>query len=855
MTANKKQTTASKVASVISIPGYEIKDLLGRGGMAMVYLAVQESIGREVALKVLSPDHTDETFSERFLREARIASQLSHPNIITVFDAGIHNDIHYMSMEYIKGKSFNEARDLLTRKQKVKVIKEIAQALDFASKNGFLHRDIKPENILLHQDGRAILTDFGIAKTNDVSKGLTETGKILGTPYFMSPEQTKGLQIDHRTDIYSLGVVLFQALAGYVPYDGPSLVSICIKHLSDPIPQLPKGLEVFQQIINTCMSKKPEHRYQHASELYEALNKISDKELDSIDANAKALKKAGQDHNAETLVDTDLSQKLPQTKISKKKTSRPVTSTSTTSKKIRNNPVSTHKYIKPSPLPNIADSEDFKNLNRRKKRILMLLIILAIAIGYYQRIELTRIWNTQGKPLAKQYLPNEIKNYLFTDTKIKKVPPVKVKTPKAKLSAEQIELNKIFRLKESLNKIPSNAVLLSEIYDKNLSLNPDNKDTINSINELKQWYIYHATFLINQKDYNSADKTITTLSQFYPEIIQSDAYISLQDKLDMGKVNEPHLQKSRVYFAVNALNAPEGANALEELKTVLNNDEYNEEALAGIRKIADHFKLKSRTQINNKELFKALNSVNAGLQAIHNDQELLSLQKEIKTSINSKNDINKIIRQAKKQLNNGNSITPSGTSAFDLYQNILSIDINNKEAKNGLLLIRKKIVKKANSYVNQNKFLEANKTITTASKLFPNSNDIKSLKIKLQKEMDAILPIVPKIKISNLEFSEITPTTMQKIKIGELLHIGFEYNNFTQNKTNIKVNIYNGLEQNKNTINQKLIIQKSITILGKNGTHYFSVKLPKSGIINGNYSFELMFGESRLIKANLFGLH
>ena len=853
MTANKKQTTASKVASVISIPGYEIKDLLGRGGMAMVYLAVQESIGREVALKVLSPDHTDETFSERFLREARIASQLSHPNIITVFDAGIHNDIHYMSMEYIKGKSFNEARDLLTRKQKVKVIKEIAQALDFASKNGFLHRDIKPENILLHQDGRAILTDFGIAKTNDVSKGLTETGKILGTPYFMSPEQTKGLQIDHRTDIYSLGVVLFQALAGYVPYDGPSLVSICIKHLSDPIPQLPKGLEVFQPIINTCMSKKPEHRYQHASELYEALNKISDKELDSIDANVRALKKAGQDHNAETLVDTDLSQKLPQSKISKKKTSRPVTST--TSKKIRNNPVSTHKYIKPSPIPNIADSEDFKNLNRRKKRILMLLIILAIAIGYYQRIELSRIWNIQGKPLAKQYLPSEIKNYIFTDENIKKDTPKKVAQPKVQISAKQIEINKITRLKKSIDKIPSNAILLSEIYSKNLSLNPDNENTKNSISELKQWYISHATDLINKKDYNSANKTITTISKIYPEIIQSDAYISLQDKFDMGKVNEPHLQKSRVYFAVNALNAPEGANALEELKTVLKNDEYNEEALAGIRKIADHFKLKSRTQINNKEFFKALNSVNAGLQAIHNDQELLSLQKEIKISINSKNDINNLIRQAKKQLNNGYAITPSGTSAFDLYQKILSTDKNNKKAINGLLIIRKKIVKKASSYVNQNKFLEANKTITIASKLFPKSNDIKALKIKLQKEMDAVLPIVPKIRISNIKFSEITPTTIQKIKIGELLHIGFEYNNFTQDKTSIIVNIYNGLEQNKNTINQKLIIQKSITILGKKGIHYFSIKLPKTGIINGNYSFELMFGKSRLIKANLFGLH
>jgi len=324
MNAKNKQTTASHVASVISIPGYEIKDLLGRGGMAMVYLAIQKSIGREVALKVLSPDHNDGTFSERFLREARIASQLSHPHIITVFDAGIHNGIHYMSMEYIKGKSFNEARDLLNRKQKIIVIKQIADALDFASKQGFIHRDIKPENILLHQDGRAILTDFGIARTNDVSKGLTETGKILGTPYFMSPEQTKGLKIDHRTDIYSLGVVLFQALAGYVPYDGPSLVAICIKHLSDPIPQLPKGLEIFQPIINICLSKKPEHRYQNASELLNALNKITDVQLDSINLAQNNVNESKHDFNAATMVNNkQIENKPTPSKVIKNKSANP----------------------------------------------------------------------------------------------------------------------------------------------------------------------------------------------------------------------------------------------------------------------------------------------------------------------------------------------------------------------------------------------------------------------------------------------------------------------------------------------------------------------------------------------------
>lgn len=851
MTAKNKHTTASSVASVVSIPGYEIKDLLGRGGMAMVYLAVQKSIGREVALKVLSPDHTDETFSERFLREARIASQLAHPNIITIYDAGIHNDIHYMSMEYIKGKSFNEARDLLTRKQKVNIIKQIAQALDFASKKGFLHRDIKPENILLHQDGRAILTDFGIAKTTDVSKGLTETGKILGTPYFMSPEQTKGLKIDHRTDIYSLGVVLFQALAGYVPYDGPSLVAICIKHLSDPIPQLPKGLEIFQQIINTCLSKKPEHRYQHASELYDALNKITDRELDAIESQlkskTKSLQNSGQDYNAATMVDSEVINK-PSVQRNEHK---PVQQNhiKPTPRKI----IASRNYIKPAPQTSVTDTEDFKNLNRRNKRILFLLVILAITVGYYKKNELTTIWKSKGAPLAKQYLPAEVKKYLFTENRKTEKKPLSNKPKVIHLTAQQQQDKKTAALKESINKIPSNAIELSEIYKKTLTINPTDQNTIKATEELKEWFIARANELISNKDFESAIKAISTLDKIYPETAQTDAFISLNEKLQMEQLNEPHLQKSRVYFAVNALNLPKGANALEELKIVLNNDPENEEALKGLRTIASHFTNKSRNEIENKKYFNALNSTNAGLQAIHNDPNLLQLQKEIKTLINSKNDIKELLNLAEKQLGLGFATKPKGTSAYDLYQQVLSTDKDNLFAKKGLSQIEKNIVKKANLFIEQNKFHEANEILITATRLFDKSRDIQTLKYKLKKEMDAVLPIVPKIKISNAEFTKIDKTTLQKIKIGQLLYIGFVYNNFTQEKTSIKVNVYNGQLQNSN--NQKLIIQKSLTILGNKGNHYFTVQLPKTGIINGNYGIELMFGNSRLIKANLFGLH
>ncbi len=839
MTAKNKQTTASHVASVISIPGYEIKDLLGRGGMAMVYLAIQESIGRKVALKVLAPDHTDETFSERFLREARIASQLSHPNIITVYDAGIHNSIHYMSMEYIKGKNFNEARDLLNRKQKVIIIKQIADALDFASKKGFVHRDIKPENILLHQDGRAILTDFGIARTNDVSKGLTETGKILGTPYFMSPEQTKGLQIDHRTDIYSLGVVLFQALAGYVPYDGPSLVAICIKHLSDPIPQLPKGLEIFQPIINICLSKKPEHRYQHASELVNALNKITDAQLDAIDAKAIAFKKAGQEHYAATMAEQQINHK----KIAKPKSAQPKKRKSV-SRAVK---VPSKSYKRKDTPSLITESDDFKNLNRRKSRVIILLLILFFAAGYYKKSELLIAWKQKGEPLVKKYLPPEIKEYVYPSEKIQREPE-KQKPIKAVFTTEELENKKIRQLKSSLDKIPSNAIELANIYNGNLLENPENEAIKATIVELKQWYLNRLNSLIIKKDFVSANKTISEVKLLYPSINEDSKFITLTEKLALSTLNEPHLQKSRVYFAVNALNKPEGANALEELRIVLSNTPDNAEALQGLERIATHFKNKALNELQKKAYFKALKSVNSGLQARHTDPELLQLQDKIKSLINNKNQISNLLIKAGKKIREGLLTSPKGNSAYDLYKSVLSIAPDNTQAQIGLSKIQKQILRKAHTATVQNKFREAATILNNAQTLFPNNKKIETAQRNLQKEMDAVLPIVPKIKVSSRPFSEITDTTLQKIKIGQFLYAGFEYKNFTQNNTELTVNVYNGTTP-------KLIIQKKIVLVNNKGKHFFTIQLPKTGIINGNYSIELLFGKSRLIKLNLFGVH
>ncbi|MEX1033526.1 MAG: protein kinase [Cellvibrionaceae bacterium] len=269
---------------MIDIPGYKIVRTLGRGGMASVYLAIQESFEREVALKVMNAALSeDPKFTARFLHEARIVSRLMHPNIVTVYDVGVQDNQHYLSMEYVPGLDLKHKRKFLTPPQSLQVIRDVAKALDYAGKKGYVHRDVKPENIMLHdEDGRAVLMDFGIACLADTSSGMTQTGTAIGTPHYMSPEQAKGRQVDSRSDIYSLGVVLYLLLTGHVPYDADSAVAVGIKHVQDDIPRLPGNLLVLQPIINKVLAKNPNDRYQSGAELVAAIDAVTDEDIEAI---------------------------------------------------------------------------------------------------------------------------------------------------------------------------------------------------------------------------------------------------------------------------------------------------------------------------------------------------------------------------------------------------------------------------------------------------------------------------------------------------------------------------------------------------------------------------------------------
>lgn len=253
----------------MEIPGFDVKRTIGRGGMATVFLAVQQSLDREVVLKTLNTTH-DETgdFFERFLKEGRIIASLRHPNIVTIFDIGSADDVLYISMEYVDGGDLRaKIENRLAPVRGLDLLAKIGGALDYAHKKGIVHRDVKPANILFRSDGTPLLGDFGIAKDSTVDKELTSTGTILGSPFYMSPEQAEGLPVDGRTDIYSLGVIFYEMLTGQKPYEGDSAIKVIMKHIQSPVPTLPPELDQFQPLLNRLMAKNRDQRISDAAQL------------------------------------------------------------------------------------------------------------------------------------------------------------------------------------------------------------------------------------------------------------------------------------------------------------------------------------------------------------------------------------------------------------------------------------------------------------------------------------------------------------------------------------------------------------------------------------------------------------
>ncbi|MDW8214868.1 MAG: serine/threonine-protein kinase, partial [Roseiflexaceae bacterium] len=268
-----------------TIGNYEIQALIGSGGMATVYRGFDQNLGRAVAIKILSEEaRAHPGFVDRFRQEARIIANLRHPNIVQVYDFGVHNGMPYMVQELLPGPTLEQritdavrSGRFLPPDEVIAITRQLAAALDAAHAAGVIHRDVKPANAMWNTLGDLVLTDFGIARSTLASGNQTQVGMVVGTPGYLSPEQAQGLPVTPASDIYSLGVVVFEMLAGRLPFDGDTPMSIAIQHIQTPPPPLralrPDIPPAVEAVVLRALAKDPSARFERAEQFAAALER------------------------------------------------------------------------------------------------------------------------------------------------------------------------------------------------------------------------------------------------------------------------------------------------------------------------------------------------------------------------------------------------------------------------------------------------------------------------------------------------------------------------------------------------------------------------------------------------------
>ena len=880
-TTQKINTQSSATASSvpgIKISGYKIMHELGHGGMAHVYLAVQESFGREVALKVLSPHLTDdEEFSKRFLREARIVSQLNHPNIVTVYDAGKQGKYHYMSMEYIPGKDLKQLKDSISREEAIRIVKDVANALEFAGSKGIVHRDVKPENIMIHQsDNRVILMDFGIAHGDDVSHGMTQTGKAIGTPHFMSPEQTKGLKVDHRSDIYSLGVVLYQLLSGNLPFDADSAVAVGIKHLTAPIPLLPGGLEIFQPIVNRCLSKEPKHRYQKAAEIIDALNKISGEQLENIKTKASDFKKAGSNHNAETQV-SDVA-------ISKKRKVPDLVFPSSNKTSV------------------IVDAVDEKKGSSRRRNLLVLLLIATAAWGANEKQkELTGFWAYEALPEIVKIFPNlfpESYSQYWTDkrkesksvittaketaTSVTTATSPATKNDKVNLAGETAPVistnsetqaaqtptpakqelsrdEKIALLKESLDSTPENAVELATIYKDMLLVSKQSPVASKGLKELREWYLKKIGLAFATEDAILARQHIDIMKQSFPRATKNKRFIRLEKKVAFLERINNHLDKAEKYFNAGALSKPINKNAIDEINKVLALSPKNEDAKNFKNKIVYSYLNKTTKLEEQGNIQNAILMVEEGIAALNNNPTLVTKRKQLKDKRKYKKTIASLFKKAKKYQAANQLIKPIAYNAYDIYQEILKKESGNLQAKAELRSIHQQLAKNITLSIQKGKLDNAKKHLQAAIQRYGKSSLLASVQLKLDDALEQVAPRIETIKLSASPVRKLVGGTSgdstnnssqntETLKLKNTLYVGINFINFDPTTTWLDATIFDSTKEIK-------VAQKPVVISSQFGEHFFEVNIPAKGFTNSYYKIELKLKNKVLMSKSFLVLN
>jgi predicted Ser/Thr protein kinase/tetratricopeptide (TPR) repeat protein len=675
---------------MIKIPGYEILREIGQGGMATVYLARHSKLEREVALKVMSPAlAADPTFGERFTKEAKIVAQLNHPGIVGIYDVGSHGTLNYMSMQYVSGGDLTEKiKQGLSPREALGILRKVAVALDFAHAKGYIHRDIKPENILFDEKGRPMLTDFGIAKASNASTQMTQTGAAIGTPRYMSPEQARGKKADHRSDLYSLGVILYEMLTGQVPYDADDSLAIGIKHVTEPVPKLPPRLVRYQPLINKLMAKRPEQRFQTGREVVRAIDKVLGGE--TIDDDTDVF---------ESMV-TDGTERIA--------------------------------------FAGTTGGEG-KASSGRVWWLLLILILIPIGVGawsYFRPgyLPLVDAWVDEISGRAEE----------------RRLAEQKDREEKQKKSRIQTLRGELARwIQEPLDRSEPVTRALAAAQELT-ALDENNADSQRLISDLVKHWLAESDRLVKEQEFDLADAAVSAARTLEPqnarvgqkgqailearaawEKAQEDARIQAEvekrlaaEKQAMQQQIDELLAKALEAESRKRLTSPEGQSAYDYYARVLTMDATNEKARDGLGRIVEHYLKLARAEADKGQFAKARRFLDKAYAVGPTDariaqerqhvermerqqkeraeteaQEQAAAEKQKKEDAISPLEqlrVNVLLRGGYRALKAGRLVPPQRNNALTKFDQVLKLEPGNLEAQEGIRAIHEQLVRLAN---------------------------------------------------------------------------------------------------------------------------------------------------------------
>jgi len=695
---------------VIEIPGYRILRQLGRGGMATVYLALQESVQREVALKVMSPSlQADPDFSERFLREARIAAKLHHRHVVGIHDVGRAGEANYIAMEYLGGGPVL-ARDAGPRPVgfALRVTREIGLALHYAHAKGFVHRDVKPDNILLREDGSAALTDFGIARAADSSTRMTRTGAVIGTPHYMSPEQARGRPIDGRADLYSLGIVLYELLVGRVPFHADDSLAVGIMHITQPIPVLPEHLGPIQPILNRLLAKQPDERYQSGQQLADAIEQveiaIADGDLQDFD-------------NPEAAYLREVPGAAPASSGKRAATPAPAMRQRAEPSIGRLDDVDPAARWRPRGAPARTPQP---SSSRRYVIIVILLLLLVGGAG--------AAWFYQDR--LRALLPNTELNTLIAR------------------GQKALGENRL---------VGTQGDSARELFQRARALDPDNEQARHGLDNVGARLIEQARAALARNDLEAARTNAAAAEEVLgggPEIEQIKA--TLHTAETRNTATEDLLQQGDAALAAGRLIGADGASTFYQ--RVLDADATNSLALNGLKKVAEAQTVQAREAINagNADLanqrIAELAQLSPNHPAIAELRAVLAKMRE--TDVQA---LDQQLTKAEAQLRAGKIDGAEGAQA--LFLAAIKRDPANARAKAGLRRVAQAYVIQANAALDDHNNASAEKSLRQAEAIAPDLADLKAARSRLREERERI----------DIEKNQSTAAPADQARIDQLL--------------------------------------------------------------------------------------